>query len=135
MDALLIREVRFPATHHYRVHGWTPAENRAAFGSQSMPHEHHWRIRIEVAGEIDPETGFVVDLRAIDTVLHDLVGDWRGSDLNERIPEVKGGTMQPSTEAIARWLHERLSPRIPGAARLHRVHVWESEDLGARYPA
>ena len=33
------------------------------------------------------------------------------------------------------WLHERLSPRIPGGARLRRVHVWESEDLGARYPA
>ena len=135
MDAVLVRDVTFVASHHYRLHGRSEAESLAVFGSQSMPHEHRWRIRIEVVGEIDPETGFVVDLAAIDAALHDLVGDWRDGDLNERIPEVRGGTMQPSTEALARWLHQRLSPRIPGAARLKRVHVWESEDLGAHYPA
>lgn len=135
MDAVLVREVRFVASHHYRLPGRAPAESRASFGDQAAPHEHHWRVRVEVAGRIDPDTGFVVDLEALDTLLEEVVGGWRDADLNERIPEVRNGAMQPSTEALARWTYERLASRMPAALRLARVHVWESDELGAYYPA
>lgn len=134
MHAALVREVRFVASHHYRLHGGTEAESRAVFGDQALPHRHQWRVRIVVAGEIDRDTGFVADLSVLDSRLAQLVGDWREGDLNERIPEVRGGSMQPSTESLARWIYERLSPVIPNPAKLERVYVWESEDLGAYYP-
>jgi hypothetical protein len=56
-------------------------------------------------------------------------------DLNRCIPEVAEGRMQPSTEALARWLYERLEPAIRSPGRLARVQVWESAELGARYPS
>ena len=51
------------------------------------------------------------------------------------VPEVADGDMQPSTESLARWVFEHLSPAVPAPARLDAVLVFESPDLGARYPA
>ena len=56
-------------------------------------------------------------------------------DLNALVPEVRAGRVQPSTEALARWLWERLEPRIPGSARLARVRVAEGPELAAESPA
>lgn len=135
MDAALLREVRFRASHHYSWPDRSPEENRALFGDQVAPHEHEWRLRVEVRGAIDPNTGFVTDLAALDEALEGLIGSWRDGDLNERIPEVREGRMQPSTEALARWLYDRLTPEIRGPGRLALVEVWESARVGARYPA
>jgi 6-pyruvoyltetrahydropterin/6-carboxytetrahydropterin synthase len=110
-------------------------ENRKRFGAQARSHEHDWTVRVEVCGPIDPTTGFVTDLTALDEALDDLIGGWDGGDLNELIPDVKEGRMQPSTESLARWIHERLSAEISRPARMGRVYVWEGTELGAFYPA
>lgn len=109
MPAAFFRDVRFLASHHYRLHGRTEREGRAVFGDQTVPDRHQRRIRIVVAGEMDRKTGFVADLPALDSRLEQPVGDRREGDLNECIPEVRGGSMQPSTESPARWIHGRLS--------------------------
>lgn len=135
LDASLIREVRFTARHHYGWPSLTEEENRRRFGPQVTPHEHEWRVRVEVLGPPDPATGFVVDLTVLDRALDRVVGPWAGADLNESIAEVRDGRLQPSTESLARWIHDQLSGEIPPPARLGAVEVWESEDLGGRFPA
>jgi len=139
LEATLLRVVRFRAFHHYTVRGGSPAESRAEsramFGAQADPHWHDWTVRFEVRGPIDPATGWVVDLAAFDRACQAVMTGWADGDLNACVPEVRAGTMQPSTEALARWLHERVTPEVPGPARLVRVQVWESADLGACYPA
>jgi len=90
---------------------------------------------VEVRGPGDRETGFVVDLGLLDGALERVLGDWEGRDLAECIPEIAAGAMQPSTESLARWLHGRLDREVPPPARVASVEVWESDDLGARYPA
>jgi 6-pyruvoyltetrahydropterin/6-carboxytetrahydropterin synthase len=135
LDASLIREIRFTASHHYAWPTLTDEENRRRFGPQVMPHEHEWRVRVEVVGPLDPATGFLVDLSLLDDALERVVGPWAGADLNESIAEVRSGALQPSTESLARWLHDRLAAEIPPPARLGAVEIWESEDLGARFPA
>lgn len=128
----LTRETGFSAAHHYRVPHWDEARNRSAFGDQTQVHGHDYRVRVTVSGVPHPVTGFVVDLPALDDLLVEKVrGALHNRDLNEAIEEVRSGTMQPSTEALCRWIWMRLAPAIPGAARLEAVQVAESPGLVA----
>ncbi|MGD2067350.1 MAG: 6-carboxytetrahydropterin synthase [Gemmatimonadota bacterium] len=133
-EASLVRTVRFSAGHHYGRPDWSDEENRRVFGSAVHPHGHNWALTVTVRGPVDPETGFVVDLGELDTLLRtEVVERFDQRDLNEEVAPVREGAMQPTTEALARWLYERLAPRIPGTARLVRVRLAESHDLAAEY--
>ena len=134
-EARLIRRVRFTAWHHYGSPTLSPEENRLLFGEQVAPHGHDWLLEVEIVGPISEKTGYVVDLVAVDAALAALLEGWHGGDLNERVPEVRSGSMQPSTESLARWIHGRLAAEVPSPARLGHVWLWESDDLGARFPA
>jgi 6-pyruvoyltetrahydropterin/6-carboxytetrahydropterin synthase len=128
----LLRVLRFRATHRYGHPEWSGADNERAFGSLARSHPHDFRVEVEVAGEADPETGFIVDLSALDRVLHaEVVRPLEGQELNEVIDGVRDGTLQPSTEVLARWIGERILPLIPPPARLVRVRAWESDTLGS----
>lgn len=135
IEACLVRRRRFRARHHYARPSWTAERNREVFGAQTEPHEHDWVLEVRVAGPIDPATGFCVDLGALDRWLDELTAGWDGGDLNALIPAVAAGDVIPSTEGLARWLFGELSPRVPAPARIQGVAVFESEDLGAEYPA
>ena len=114
----VIRTVRFRASHHYRRRDWSEAENRRVFGDQADPHEHDWTVEVHVEGPIDPATG------------------WDGGDLNALVSVVTDEGMMPSTEVLARYLHDALSRRMAGSpARVARVRVAESPDLASEYPA
>lgn len=134
-DARLIRRVRFTASHHYRRADWSEEENRRVFGAQVEPHRHDWMVEVHVAGPPDESTGFTVELPALDAALAAATTGWEGGDLNDVVPEVAEGSMQPSTENLARWLYGRLQDTLPAPAHLVEVAVFESPDLGARYPA
>jgi 6-pyruvoyltetrahydropterin/6-carboxytetrahydropterin synthase len=134
--ARLIRRVHFVATHHYGDPGADEGENRRRFGDQVEPHTHRWTVEVQVVGPVDSDTGWLTDLVALDEALDDITGRWDGGgDLNALIPEVASGEMQPSTENLARWLYERLAPRVDPPAVLDQVRFFESDDLGAAYPA
>jgi 6-pyruvoyltetrahydropterin/6-carboxytetrahydropterin synthase len=133
-EAVLERTLRVHAVHHYARPGRSPEQNRAEFGAVADPHAHDYVVTITVRGTVDDD-GFVVDLIALDRLLAEHVAVLDGGDLNQTIPDVAAGRLQPSTEVIARWLWERLDGRIPGAARLVRVRVAEGAELAAEYPA
>lgn len=127
--ASLIRAVTFSARHHYGRPDRSEEWNEARFGPQRTPHAHDYRVEVTVSGPLDPDTGFVTDLGHLDAALREVVEPLDGADLNEAVPEVREGTMQPSTEALALWLRGRLAPRVPAPARLRRIRVWESGRL------
>jgi len=67
----LHRRYRFSASHLYRRPEWTEERNRRHFGKcANLPgHGHNYRLWISVSGEVDRETGFVVDLGKLDEVV------------------------------------------------------------------
>ncbi|MEQ9399577.1 MAG: 6-carboxytetrahydropterin synthase [Longimicrobiales bacterium] len=134
-DTRLIRRVRFRAAHHYAQPGASPDENRALFGEQADSHQHDWSVEVHVVGPIDPDTGWITNLGRLDAALDRIMDGWDGGDLNERVPPVAEGRMQPSTEALAAWLYQELGARVDEPATLDRVRVFESPDLGASHPA
>jgi len=133
-EAALERTLRVRATHHYQRSDWSAERNRDVFGPVAEPHGHDYTVTVTVRGSIDAH-GFLVDLPALDRLLGEEIGPLDGGDLNELVPEVRAGRLQPTTEALARWLWERLEGRIPGSARLVRVRVAEGPELAAEYPA
>jgi 6-pyruvoyltetrahydropterin/6-carboxytetrahydropterin synthase len=134
-EARLIRTVRFRASHHYRRAGWSEEENRRVFGLQAELHVHDWRVEVHVAGPVDPDTGWCVDLGRLDACLADATAGWDKGDLNALVPEVARGEMTPSTENLSRWLHARLAGALPSPARVVEVRVFESDELGSVWPA
>ena len=134
-EVRLIRVARFSAVHRYWRREWSAERNRAVFGAQADPHGHDYRAEVEVSGPVDAETGWVADLSELDRLLDEVLGPLGDADLNEAIPEARSGEMLPSTEGLAIWLWRRLEERIPGHARLRRVRLWESGELGAEVSA
>jgi 6-pyruvoyltetrahydropterin/6-carboxytetrahydropterin synthase len=136
MPIRLERRYRFSASHLYRRPQWSEEENRARFGKCAQPpgHGHNYRLYLTVEGEIDPETGFVVDLGALDALVGERileVLDHR--HLNAALPEFAAGGDIPTGENLVRWVRGRLNGRLPGGARLARVRVEEDEDLAAEW--
>jgi 6-pyruvoyltetrahydropterin/6-carboxytetrahydropterin synthase len=133
--ARLMRTVHFHALHHYGRADRSAEENRRVFGEQSDPHGHDWRVEVHVAGPLDPDTGWCADVGALDAHVGALLAGWHGGDLNALIPEVAAGRMTPSTENLAKWIHDRLAARLQPPVRLIEVRVFESDDLGSAWPA
>lgn len=131
-EASLIRIARFRASHHYHRADWSEERNREAFGEAVRPHEHDYRVEVTVTGAPDPVSGLVTDLAALDRLLEEEVVERLGNrSLNEALPPVAEEGAQPGTEVLAGWIFRTLRERIPGGARLRRVRVWESDELGA----
>lgn len=129
----LTRKAEFSAAHFYRNPEWTDEQNEAAFGKCANPngHGHNYVLEVTVAGEVDPVTGFVVDLKLMKDVLErEVVSVYDHRHLNLEIPEFRNAI--PSTENVAVAIWRRLDGKIPNA-RLHRVRVYEMDDLYADF--
>jgi 6-pyruvoyltetrahydropterin/6-carboxytetrahydropterin synthase len=138
MTISLERRYRFSASHLYRRADWSEAENRARFGKcANLPgHGHNYRLYVTVGGEIDPATGFVVDLGALDAAVQEHVIERLDHQrLNAAIPEFGDGGEIPSSESLVRWIHRELADRLPPGSRLVKLRLEEDEDLAAEWTA
>lgn len=126
--AYLTRRVRFSAAHRYHRPEWSEERNREVFGACANPHGHghNYLLEVTVAGEVDAETGFCVDLGVLDRVLQEEVMDRLDHQhLNHVLPEFAPGGKIPTTENILLYLWERIAPRLGG--RLVRLRLHEEE--------
>jgi 6-pyruvoyltetrahydropterin/6-carboxytetrahydropterin synthase len=130
---LLTRKAEFSASHYYWNPAWSEAENVRVFGkcANRNGHGHNYTLEVTVAGEVDAESGFVVDLKALKEILErEVVSVYDHRHLNLEVPEFASEI--PTTENIAIAVWKRLDGKVPGA-RLHRVRVYEMPDLFADY--
>ena len=131
----LTRRVRFSAAHRYHRPEWSEERNREVFGPCSNPHGHghDYLLEATVAGEVDPQTGFSVDLGALDRVLGDeVVAPLDHQHLNHAVPEFAPGGRIPTSENILLLLWDRIAPRL-APARLVRLRLHESPDFFVDY--
>ncbi len=136
MRLRLERRYRFSASHLYRRPEWSEDENRARFGKcANLPgHGHNYRLFVTVVGEPDPDTGFVVDLEALDGLVHRHVVDVLDHQhLNEAVPEFGSGGSIPSSENVVQWIQARLTGWLPPGVDLVRVRLEEDEDLAGEW--
>ncbi len=131
----LTRRVRFSAAHRYHNPDWSEERNRQVFGPCANPHGHGHDYLLEavVEGDVDPVTGFSVDLGMLDAVLHEeVVQPLDHQHLNYAVPEFGPGGLIPTTENILLLLWRRIEPRL-GGARLVRLRLHENADFFVEY--
>jgi len=136
MRASLTRRVAFAAAHRYRVAGWSDAKNLETFGLCSRPsyHGHSYICDVTVAGDIDPVTGFCVDLGVLDRILATEVRErFDHRNINLDVPEFADGKLMPTGENLARFIFDRVDQALGGSPRVIRVTVAEDSTLSATY--
>jgi 6-pyruvoyltetrahydropterin/6-carboxytetrahydropterin synthase len=137
----LTRRATFSASHYYWNPAWPPEKNQQVFGrcSNRNGHGHNYTIEVTVAGEPDPVTGFVVDLKWLKTVIEREVLDaYDHRHLNLDVPEFAESESMatiPTTENIAVAVWKRLQPAVTAAAgaRLTNVRIYETPDIFAEF--
>jgi 6-pyruvoyltetrahydropterin/6-carboxytetrahydropterin synthase len=127
----LTRKLEFCASHLYHNPAWSAEENRSVFGKCSNPHGHghNYTLEVTIAGEPNPVTGMVLDLKELKEILErEITQRMDHRFLNYEVAELQGQI--PTCENVARVIWNLLDPKIP-QGRLHRVRLYESADLFA----
>ncbi len=129
----LTRRAEFSASHYYHNPDWSPEENQRVFGKCANPHGHghNYTLEVTVAGEVDPRTGMVLDLKELKKILEKEVLDLVDHKfLNKEVPVF--ASKIPTTENIAVEIWNWLSPKLT-FGKLHRIRLYESPDLYVDY--
>jgi 6-pyruvoyltetrahydropterin/6-carboxytetrahydropterin synthase len=134
--ALLTRRVTFAAAHRYRRPDWTDEQNEKTFGACARPHYHghSYVCEVTIEGEIDPTTGFAIDLGVLDKILKEEVTDcFDHRNINVEVPEFADGLLIPTGENLARFIFQRVGARLPDANSMSSVTVAEDQTLSATF--
>ncbi len=126
------RRVHFNAAHRLHNPSWSIEENRRVFGPCSNPnyHGHNYELEVSVEGEIDPETGYVADLRVVKQIVEERVVQYFDhKNLNVDLPEFQG--LNPTTENLVVTIWSLLEGKLPG--RLVRLVLWETPRSWVEY--
>jgi 6-pyruvoyltetrahydropterin/6-carboxytetrahydropterin synthase len=97
------------------------------FGLCANPnwHGHNYELDVTVEGGIDPETGFVYDLKRLrELVEAEVIGDLDHANLNLDVAWLRG--VNPTTENLVVAIWRRIAVVLPGPARLVRLQLWET---------
>lgn len=129
----LTRKAEFSASHYYHNPQFTAEENRRVFGKCNNPHGHghNYTLEVTVKGQIDQNSGFVVDLKELKDVMNrEVIDAVDHRFLNEEVKEFRDRI--PTTENLAVTIWKWLQPKL-NVARLHRIRLYETPDLFVDY--
>ncbi len=129
-SVLLTKRIEFAAAHRYIKPEWDEAKNRAVFGACYNPpaHGHNYLLEVTVSGEVDEQTGMVINLFDLKRVLLGVIEEFDHKNFNLDMPYFKDRI--PTSENIARVLWQKLD-RQPDIGTLHAIRLYEDEDLYA----
>jgi 6-pyruvoyltetrahydropterin/6-carboxytetrahydropterin synthase len=127
------RRATFNAAHRIFNPNLTDEENFAIFGKCSNPnyHGHNYVFETWVEGEIDQETGYVIDLKNLKAIINEEVLErFDHRNLNLDCPEFT--TLKPSAENIAKVIWELIRPHLSDKYSLS-IRLWETENNSVEY--
>lgn len=122
MKVKVSRKAHFNAAHRLYRKDWEDTKNSKVFGKCSNPnfHGHNYELIVSVTGEIDPETGFVMDMKVLKDLIEQKVEDYLDhKNLNLEVEEFKN--LNPTAENIAVIVWKKLRPHISSAHELEIV--------------
>ena len=122
----ICRAEHFNAAHRLHNPAWDEARNQAVFGKCNNPnyHGHNYNLTVRLTGEVDPETGYVFDLKQLGTIVKEqVISRFDHRNLNLDTEEFR--TLNPTAENIAvviwRRLRAALPPTLTLAVTLHET--------------
>jgi len=123
----ITRTLHFSAAHRLSRPDWSEERNREVFGDCSNVnwHGHNYELAVTVEGELDPETGYVMDLKRLKEVVREaVVRDLDHRNLNLDVAWLQGTI--PTTENLVVAIWGRLAPRLEPAVKLRRLVLSET---------
>jgi 6-pyruvoyltetrahydropterin/6-carboxytetrahydropterin synthase len=130
----ITRKEHFNAAHKLYNPNWTIEQNDAVFGkcANANWHGHNFDLYVTVKGHPNPDTGFIIDLKQLKTLIHrEVIEPLDHKNLNEDVPFLKG--VLPSIEHIATAIWERISSQLPDECKLHKILLYETEQNFVEY--
>jgi len=115
MRVKVSRQAHFNAAHRLYCADWSFEKNQEIFGLCNNPnyHGHNYELIVSVTGEIDPITGYVMDMKVLkDLIKSEVENAFDHKNLNLEVPEFK--EMNPTAENIAVVIYHKLRPHIEG---------------------
>ena len=113
MSLTVYRKAHFNAAHRLFKKDWNDEKNLEVFGKCSNPnyHGHNYELEVGITGKIDPETGFLMDLKILSNIIWEEIEEpFDHKNLNVEVPEFKN--LNPTVENIAIVIWKRLRKRI-----------------------
>lgn len=131
MVVSVFRKEHFNAAHRLYNPKWSFEKNNEVFGLCNNPnfHGHNYNLTVKVTGPVDPDTGYVVDLKWLSNLIKDEVCNrYDHQNLNLDLPEfnVENGGLIPTVENIAVVIWQRLRKQLPDTLELV-VTLYETE--------
>ena len=128
MKTTLTKRMTFCAGHRLFNPGFSDEKNREIFGDCANPsgHGHNYVLEVTVSGEIDKDTGMIINLKKMKRTIEDeIISKVDHRNLNIDVDFLKG--VIPTTENFALKIWEILDKSF-GGELLDKVVLWESEN-------
>jgi 6-pyruvoyltetrahydropterin/6-carboxytetrahydropterin synthase len=135
MRVSVFRKEHFNAAHRLHNPQWSDEHNQAVFGkcNNSNYHGHNYELILKVTGEIDPATGYVIDMKLLSDIITKYITDkFDHKNLNLDTDEFK--TLNPTAENIAVVIWNILRQQLDSKLDL-KVTLYETERNFVEYPA
>ncbi len=123
----ITRKLEFCASHRLFNPEYSDEKNAQIFGMCNNPngHGHNYVMEVTVRGEVHPETGMVLDLKALKKLVNEeIILKVDHKNLNVDVPFLKD--IIPTAENLAIQFWEVLKPKLEGG-ELHEIKLYESE--------
>ncbi|MDD2412478.1 MAG: 6-carboxytetrahydropterin synthase [Bacteroidales bacterium] len=131
----ITRRERFNAAHRLFRENYSDEKNLEIFGKCSNPkwHGHNYELFVTVKGEINPKTGFVINLKTLSELINiKIIEKIDHKNINLEVDFMKG--KMASTEVLAKSIFEELESEISNlGAQLHCVKLYETENNFVEY--
>lgn len=133
MTVTICRKAHFNAAHRLHNPNWTDERNQKVFGKCNSPnyHGHNFDLEVRVKGEVNQETGFVMDLANLGQVIKSEIEErFDHKNLNEDCEAFKD--VMPSTENFVKIIYDILKPKLIKGQELH-ITLHETQKNSAEY--
>lgn len=134
MRVAVFRKAQFNAAHRLFRKDWTDEQNKQVFGLCANPsyHGHNYKLEVKVVGEIDPETGYVIDLKELTDIIKDEVME-RFDHRNLNLDTEDFKNLNPTGENIVVVIYNHIRRRLHEKYDL-QVRLWETDRNFFEYP-
>ncbi|MCC6816223.1 MAG: 6-carboxytetrahydropterin synthase [Saprospiraceae bacterium] len=135
MKVAIFRKGHFNAAHRLYRPEWSDEKNLEIFGICSNPnfHGHNYELEVRVSGELDPETGILMDLKVLKELIHEHV-ELRYDHKNLNIDLEEFQNKVPTAENIVIEIYKLLRKQIKAEYDLH-IRLYETPRNFVEYPA
>jgi 6-pyruvoyltetrahydropterin/6-carboxytetrahydropterin synthase len=119
MRVTVSRKAHFNAAHRLYRKDWSMEKNEAVFGKCNNPnfHGHNYELIVSVTGEINQETGYVIDTKILSDLIKEHIEEaFDHKNFNLDVPEFEN--LNPTAENIAVVIHKKLRPFIDSSSDL-----------------